>query len=93
MGLNSLACLDVEDYPETIAASATSDKPSIDLRAGLVALAVATVGYLPLAGASAQNCSLEDTYSAYCSSANYDVLVCCLVVSLLLNIGVGVFTP
>ena len=48
--LNNLVCLDVEQYPETIAASVTSGTSSRDLRAALAAVAVATSAYLPPSG-------------------------------------------
>ncbi len=43
IGLNSLIAIDVEEYPETIAACATSAASSaVDLRAALLVVAVAT---------------------------------------------------
>ena len=57
IGMNNLIAIDVEEYPETIAACATSAASStVDLRAALTVLAVATAAYLPIAEARAQFC-------------------------------------
>jgi hypothetical protein len=86
VGLNNLVCLDVDQCPETIAASATtSGMSSIDLRAALSVVAVATAAYMPLAGASAQICTIESS-SAQCTSVSAYVLACILVASVMLNI-------
>ena len=46
--LNNLVDLDVEQYPETIAASVSSGTSSKDLRAALAAVAIAAAAYLLL---------------------------------------------
>jgi hypothetical protein len=57
--LNSLIAFDVEEYPETIAACATSSAASstVDLRAALTAVAVATAAYLPIAKMQERTCA------------------------------------
>ena len=86
ISLNSLIAMDVEEYPETIAACATSAASStMDLRAALIAVAVATAAYLPIAEASSQFCINDNSVSH--ASIFPALLVWALIASLLLNVG------
>ena len=82
VGLNSLVCLDVEQHPETIAASVTSDESRIDLRAALAAVAVATAAYLPIAEARGHCVNPVGQSSIFPA-----LLAWALIASLLLNVG------
>ena len=83
IGLNSLVAIDVEEYPEIIAACATSATSStVDLRAALAAVAAATAAYLPIAEARDQ-CVSTAGHSSFVNV----LLVWALIASLLLNVG------
>ncbi len=87
IGLNNLIAMDVEEYPETIAACATSSAASstVDLRAGLSAVAVATAAYLSIDDARANMCIVE-TNIGHPSIFSF-LLVRAMIASLLLNVG------
>ena len=75
--------MDVEEYPETIAACATSANSStVDLRAALAAVAAATAAYLPIAEAG-DHCANAVGHSSFVDI----LLVWALIASLLLNVG------
>ena len=83
IGLNSLVAIDVEEYPETIAACATSATSStVGLRAALAAVAAATAAYLPIAEAR-DHCVSTVGHSSFVNV----LLEYALIVSLLLNVG------
>ena len=85
--LNSLIAVDVEEHPETIAACATSSaaSSSVDLRAVLTAVAVATAADLPIANARAIMC-ISETNIGHPSIFSF-LLVWALIASLLLSVG------
>ncbi len=86
IGLNNPIAIDVEEHPETIAACATSAASSAaDLRAALIAVAVATAAYLPMTDARAQFCINVESGSP--ASIFPALLVWALIASFLLNVG------
>ena len=82
-----LIAFDVVECPETIAACVTSSAASstVDLRAALPAVAVATAAYLPIADARA-NMYISETNIGHPSIFSF-LLVWALIASLLLNVG------
>ena len=83
-GLKKLIAMDVEKHREAIAACVTSTaSSSLDLRAALTAVAVATAAYLPIAEARGHITVNTVGHSSFFTA----LLVWALIASLLLNVG------